>query len=83
MMKAEATKQVTQQKSHVLFSRQADAPASVTKPVMRDEPPSDDVRARIAARAYQLYLERGCREGGAEQDWLEAEQDILGRSVST
>lgn len=81
-MKTETTKQVTQQKRHVLFSREDHAPAAVTKPVMRDDQPSDHIHARIAARTYQLYLERGCREGGAEQDWLEAKQDVLGRSVS-
>ena len=46
------------------------------KPVRQDEQPSDHVHARIAARACQLYLARGCREGGAEHD-------ILERSVST
>jgi len=28
---------------------------------------------RIAAKAYALYEERGCREGYAVQDWLDAE----------
>ncbi len=81
-MKAEATKPVTQKKSHVLFSRGDKDPAAVTKPVSRDEQPLDgEVQARIAVRAYELYLERGCCEGCAEQDWLDAEQEVLSRIV--
>jgi hypothetical protein len=33
---------------------------------------------RIAARAYELYLERGERPGGDLTDWLDAEQEIGG-----
>lgn len=32
---------------------------------------------RIAKRAYELYLERGCREGCALEDWVDAEREIL------
>lgn len=42
----------------------------------------DDVHARITGRAYQLYVERGRREGYAEQDWLDAEREIVGRTAS-
>ena len=31
----------------------------------------------IAARAYELYSERGYRHGYALDDWLEAEREIL------
>lgn len=40
----------------------------------------DDLHARITVRAYYLYVERGRREGGAEQDWLDAEGEILNRT---
>lgn len=30
----------------------------------------------IAQLAYALWQERGCPEGSAEQDWLEAEQKL-------
>lgn len=39
--------------------------------------PSDEVSARIANRAYEIYLERGSRSGDALRDWLEAEREIL------
>lgn len=36
------------------------------------------LRERIAARAYDLYLERGGSEGHEVEDWLEAERQIVG-----
>ena len=41
---------------------------------VRDE---TDSQPRIALRAYQLYLDRGSEPGSAEEDWLQAEQEIL------
>ena len=40
--------------------------------------PCDDLHVRIADRAYELHAERGYRQGNALDDWLEAEQEILG-----
>lgn len=37
---------------------------------------------RIRQRAYELYMERGCQDGRAEEDWLEAEFEILGATKS-
>jgi hypothetical protein len=36
----------------------------------------EPTREQIAARAYQLYLERGCRNGHDMDDWLQAEYDL-------
>jgi hypothetical protein len=35
-----------------------------------------DVTPQIATRAYELYEQRGRREGHAVQDWIEAEREI-------
>jgi transposase-like protein len=35
--------------------------------------------AHGSTRAYELYVERGCREGCTLEDWLGAERDILSR----
>jgi H+-transporting ATPase len=35
-----------------------------------------DLAPRIAARAYEIYEERGHHDGQADQDWLEAEHEI-------
>jgi hypothetical protein len=31
----------------------------------------------IAKRSYELYLQRGAADGFAEQDWLQAEAELL------
>lgn len=38
---------------------------------------SDELQERIVKRAYELYLERGCREGCDLDDWGDAEREIL------
>jgi Protein of unknown function (DUF2934) len=37
---------------------------------------TDQLRQRIAQRAYQLYAARGYLDGYDVQDWLEAEKEI-------
>ena len=37
---------------------------------------SIDSQGQIADRAFQLYEQRGRRKGDADQDWLQAEQEI-------
>jgi len=39
--------------------------------------PCDDLQILIAKRAYELYSERGYRDGSALDDWLDAEREIL------
>lgn len=39
---------------------------------------SDNVRSRIAELAYQLYEQRGRKDGHDVEDWIHAEQTILG-----
>ena len=36
----------------------------------------DDVRHRIALKAYELYMQRGCESGREMEDWLEAERIV-------
>jgi hypothetical protein len=42
----------------------------------RDTAPTNDDRDRVARRAYELYIERGCGDGRAEDDWLCAEREL-------
>lgn len=44
--------------------------------------PCEDLSSSIATRAYELYSERGYRDGSALEDWLEAEREILGQIQS-
>lgn len=59
---------------------QSQEPAVSLKEPVHCQPvsPCDDLQARITDRAYQLYAERGYRQGYALDDWLEAEREILG-----
>jgi outer membrane protein TolC len=40
-------------------------------------------RARIAQRAYELYLLRGAADGAAMDDWLEAERELTQQEDTT
>ena len=33
----------------------------------------------ISRRAYEIYVENGCKEGQSEQNWLQAEQELKSR----
>ena len=55
------------------------------KPVPEIAVPADvqttsaiDLTERVRTLAYTLYDQRGRQEGYAEQDWLQAEAEILG-----
>ena len=37
----------------------------------------DDLQVRIAVRAHELYVKRGCGDGYALDDWVQAEREIL------
>ena len=39
-------------------------------------------RDRVAQRAYELYLARGCQEGQDLDDWLCAERELTGGQQS-
>jgi hypothetical protein len=51
------------------------APSSEQRSDPRGRP--TQVEALIALRAYELYLGRGCDPGGALDDWLRAEQELM------
>jgi hypothetical protein len=38
-------------------------------------------QGRVAQRAYELYEQRGRREGRDLEDWLNAESQLLGRAI--
>ena len=41
---------------------------------------SSDLRDQIRTRAYEIYEQRGRHDGFAEQDWLDAEAEILAKA---
>lgn len=78
MMQPHAAKEPRRRKSSE--SLQSQEPAMPQKEPVHCQPvsPCDDLQARITDRAYELYTERGYREGYALDDWLEAEREVLG-----
>ena len=40
------------------------------------------IEAQIALRAYLFYLGRGCEPGGALDDWLRAEQELMQQRIN-
>jgi len=45
---------------------------------IRHKPPDAEVEEQIRQRAYQLYEKRGRVDGNAVEDWLIAEEEVLG-----
>lgn len=41
---------------------------------------SSDLQDQIRTRAYEIYEHRGRHDGFAEQDWLEAEAEIMAKA---
>jgi len=75
IMQSQPTTEPTRQKIQV--KRRSHSAGS--EPAQSEALPAcDDLQARIAKRAYQLYLERGVDHGYALDDWLQAEREILG-----
>jgi len=55
------------------MSKTKEAPASKSKRAAT--PKSEPTQDQIAARAYEIYLERGATSGDPMQDWLRAERE--------
>ena len=75
---AENTRHGREEATHG-YANQAGATTPISKPVPHAQPSFDDLHAHITTRAYELYIQRGCREGCAMDDWLDAEREIVSR----
>lgn len=64
---------------HPPKSPRAASPSSKSKRTPASGPVelTDEIRARIALKAYELYERRGRGDGHALDDWLEAERMVL------
>ena len=77
-MKPQTSSQRTEKQPHVPPISQHPIAASLVKPTQQLRFANEDLHERVTARAYELYAQRGWREGGALEDWLDAEREILG-----
>lgn len=76
-MKTQTVKQTTEKKPQRPLAKQDMEGVTPAKSVGQARPSFDDLHARITARAYELYAERGYRTGCALEDWVDAEREIL------
>lgn len=53
----------------------------LTAAVAHPAPGTTDVLEQVRRRAYELYEQRGRQDGYHEQDWLQAEAELLSRSA--
>jgi Protein of unknown function (DUF2934) len=78
-MKEPAIKGKDKNKRSTITAPQTPAPPGTIEVKPRSTSAFDDLHAHINHLAYELYLQRGCRDGHAEEDWLDAEREILNR----
>jgi hypothetical protein len=77
IMKAQTSKQTAEKKLPTTPAKQGAEAAAPAKSARPARPSFNDLQARITARAYELYAERGYRTGCAIEDWVDAEREIL------
>ena len=82
-MKEAAAKGKDKNKSRVVIAAHNHSASGTAEVSQQTKPAFDDAHARINVRAYELYLQRGCRDGHAEEDWLDAEREISDRACPT
>ncbi len=78
-MKLQKAQETGERKPRTIMIKQAGATTPISKPARHAQLSFDDLHAHIAIRAYELYVQRGCREGCAMDDWLDAEREIVSR----
>ena len=81
-MKGQTSKQAAEKKQQAPLGDQTTEAAAPRKAARQARPSFDDLHARITVRAYELYVERGYRDGCEVDDWLDAEREILSREFS-
>lgn len=54
------------------------SPTAVTR-----EPDDLELERQISVRAYELYEARGREDGHEQEDWLRAEEEIIGSKART
>lgn len=58
-------------------SEESISPVEVEQPGETDSLRAQPAQDEIAVRAYHIYLERGGAVGNPEDDWLQAERELM------
>ena len=78
-MKSQKAKGAGVRKLPLDVASQLGTAASSSNSAHQARPTFDDLHAHITTLAYELYIQRGHREGRAVEDWLDAEREIVSR----
>ena len=78
-MKLQKTQGTGERKPRTVMPNRAGATTPISKAAPHAQPSFDDLHAHLATQAYELYIQRGGREGCAVEDWLDAEWGIVSR----
>jgi hypothetical protein len=78
-MKSKPTRTVDTRHPHPAAVDPRGTAAPQQESARHSRPQFDDLRAHITARAYELYVQAGCRDGGSMEHWLRAEREIVSR----
>lgn len=63
--------------------RRNDGIESTSVPSMMSNQEQDGLdQAEVAELAYQRWVEKGCPQGTAEKDWLDAEKEVRSRGAA-
>lgn len=76
-MRLQKAQETGERKPRTVMINQAGATTPVSKLARHRQPTFENLHAHIARRAYELYAQRGFREGCAVEDWLDAEREIV------
>jgi hypothetical protein len=80
-MKTQTSKQATEKLPQGSLAHHSTDTAAPSKSAHQVRPSFPGMHARIMTRAYELHIERGARDGGALEDWFDAEREILSREL--
>ena len=78
MPRAKTPRATPPSKKQVLTMPEVTATAPVRKASSASSPTAD-FEAQIRQRAFEIYQERGCTPGQENEDWLQAEREVLAR----
>lgn len=81
-MKTQRSHQGTAKQGHIPSDIRFSSAVSNGTPASPATASFEDLHARVTARAYELYVQRGSRDGCALEDWLEAEREARHGAVS-
>ena len=79
MPRAKTPRATTSTSKQVITMPEVSSTSPARKNVSPNSPTPIDLEVKIRERAYQLYEERGRLGGQENEDWLQAEREVLAR----